>query len=57
MGERGSLQLLAGQAIRQAYDMSFMDAFRVLGVLSLTTVVLAFFFKRVKPRKLAMPAH
>jgi MFS transporter, DHA2 family, multidrug resistance protein len=57
IGDRSSLQVLAGQAIRQAYDLSFMDAFRVLGMLSLSTVVLAFFFKRVRPRKMAMPAH
>jgi DHA2 family multidrug resistance protein len=56
-GDRGALQILAGQIIRQAYDLSFMDAFRVLGILSLSTVALAFLFKRVKPRKMAAPAH
>jgi len=56
MGDRTALQILAGQTIKQAYDLSFMDAFRLLGLLSLTTVGLVFFFKRVKARGMAV-AH
>jgi DHA2 family multidrug resistance protein len=57
MGDRTSLQILTGQVIKQAYDLSFMDAFRLLGLLSLTTVVLAFFFKRIKTRTVSVTAH
>jgi DHA2 family multidrug resistance protein len=57
LGDRSALQILAGQAVRQAYDLSFLDAFRLMALLSLSTVALAFFFKRIKPRSMTVAAH
>jgi MFS transporter, DHA2 family, multidrug resistance protein len=42
--------MIYGMLVRQASALSFIDAFRLLGLLCLICVALVFFFKRVKAR-------
>ena len=48
--EQQAYAIIYGTLVRQASALSFIDTFRLLGLLCLLCVLLVFFFKRVKAR-------